>query len=304
MKRFSPLLVACMVLAAMGPARSELIAHPVAGRTIIHASGTSGVRLAIPRKVALAGNVRVEVLDGEATFVGLGGRYPDETCQVLWDHEACISGQGWFVRQYDTVHSTLSVGDPGTVEVGFLDIYVVTDGSVRIVIDLTSSGLSGQSGIVTDRPIDAVLKRLDKRCRDDACRISNGGATHRVRAPAFLSAYGYGGDGKGWTEEGGGNFGSTPIDVCIYPSPSWGSYDESPQPEDHPGGCDSSIDSIGNAGHDLDYAYWTASGGHSAVAMYEREGAGDEYIGFRGHAITAPNQVPYGAWGLWLNMGL
>ena len=241
---------------ASGAAVKPVAVAPLAGATAITWSGVAGLRLGVAKTVEFpAEKIRLfpTAKTTYAVAVFVPSPMPAGACptgvricavtQIAWFRDLAETG-GNTLRPppYDapTDHVTIA-GSPHRVAKGGWDAYLFTDGTVTMEIDVP--GLAGRAAYRATGRVTGAMTRMQASCPVSACSAQRG----------IADRYGYGSTSVatgalGWAQSlvYVQNKGSTTAVVghnqpmlnraCVYPGVS--DPDASPDPADHPTGCD------------------------------------------------------------------
>lgn len=291
--------------------------------TTITARRTAGVVLTVPKDVPLNGTldqlipsaVSIARRGGTYAFVGLS--QPD-LCRAMAEPmlKVCM-----VVHAYDfgALHDHPQWGDgfaydafafdPPVLKKGRLDVYVVSDGDVTLTLNVKD--LRGTTRVRATRPINAWMARLPRNCPRGPCDTAGyGGITHDVGAAGFVASYATAvrqvsvGPSRpsGHAPDPGTQFATS----CIYPRS--GSAAVSPDPDDHPTGCD--LHPLGGDGNWPDH-FASLTGSLSPLqtgggrAHFDYAAKGRVYVGYIAGAVSTLAPVhDYYAYGVWVRAGI
>ena len=257
-QRVSWLLASALLAGAclVSPAFTGLAAASVAqlaGHTTVRASGITGVVLEAPADTGLVpGSADIQFTNG--TFAHLFLHDPDNP-----DEDDCgfcpldsftvvpemtelgdVDGRPGVFGTSNSGFCSNDAGDaiPCLIRQGLLEIYIISDGDVVFSADFVD--LDGEIDVTAGGIVDARLERLPIReCPGGDCeRWAIGGVTHDVGldGPGRVFGFAYAEIAPSDLIPGYAYGGSVSVAGCSYPS--WFVPSGSPDPDDHPLGCD------------------------------------------------------------------
>lgn len=311
-------LLAAVLFPVLVPAGSEgRTASPsVGGTTIVSGAGHSGIVLNVPKKATLTEeNFRVRLLKGATyAYVGLAESGPNAWCRDDDTFAVCFTHELWNLRLPKSAlflsDLVKNVWEPPIVHKGIHDLYILSDGPVRVSMRFTGLG-NGTARLRATGSIDAISQKIPARCPDqfgDCSEFGFGGVTHKVRDPASVAVLAH-----AWipaTRPAGTQAwypGSHGVATCVYPEQ--GTEGGSPDPKDHPYGCDF-LPTEGSGGD------WLGNGlffgtrsiptpGSTTTITWNYSPDGPIYAGFTAHQRrTLGEPGGYVAYGFWLEEGI
>ena len=280
-------------VAAEGQASPEdLPLLPLAGETVVHAAGATALRLDFPIEVRfedffqLWEKLSIELHSGSVAFVGLDqlGR-----CTLVDQgvYGMCMGITGWQFPPGVRDDPERYFPGWGIVSAGPVDLFVVTDGEVTVTLRVAE--LDGRVEVDARGQVDATLVPAEDfpvTCPAGDCHyLGWGGVAHEIGpGPGYAAVIGQSRIPDEEPSGGtifGGSVGSTPVQPCAYPS-NHSAPDGSPDPDDHPTGCDLGVASEDQRNNTINLAlsaaartvYQATTAGHRP-----REG-GPVYLGF------------------------
>ena len=299
-------LVALSVLAMPAVAKASAAVTLAAGTVTIDVDGVAGTVLTVPRDTRLATDGLQLERKGATTYAYAhirGELSPphDFECPLCPD-VAIESLDAWPLEPSD-----LYVRDGNRVFAAgeHIDVYLLADGPATL--HLTFEQLQGAAHIQATTPIDAHLDYLPVRqCIADCASYGGGGMTRDVAAPGYAFAVGYSEAPNDGPEP---RYSSVTLnsvaEACAYPG--LGASTASPDPDDHPLGCDGTFDDASRYAGTLRVAGVATSmaliSGGTAVHWPNLNPSGDVYLGFmageRSPVSTTPGR--WGGYGIWIS---
>ncbi|MGH3517549.1 MAG: hypothetical protein ACRDT6_00185 [Micromonosporaceae bacterium] len=292
-------------LAAAGEEIAQHVPAMVCGVMVVHASGHAGITLDVPRQTDLPDSAFVvELLDGASyAWVGLADRNP-EACGRDPFFGMCLTHKQYRLDVGDT--PWVLSNDPTLVDEGRHELYVISDGAVRVTMSFT--GLTGRAELHARGAIRATSHRLQARCATapDCERAGWGGAAHTVSHPGWVGVIAYAWNPIEYIDDTGVPYPATRAATsCLYPW--YGSGGVSTDPDDHPFGCSllPTEESDWN-----ENALWFAGNtaiplGGSNWMIWENLGPdGPVYAGFTAQSSSTAGGGGYVAYGFWLEQGI
>lgn len=302
-------LVALAALAALfapappSVARTGLRAdgHPVLRATnTITATGLKGIEVVLPdtgRQPRLRQDIEISMRGGTFAYFGLN----EEPC-LNPDKEMCLLNVALLVPGYSK-HTISWVGTP-RLRPGPYEIYIATDGAVAVTFRIR--GLSGKLRAAATGRIKAALRELPRECSEtggDCEHFGHGGLMRVGGTGGFAASIAYAEVNGRLTPDTSNPVSSDSVAACVYPSSIYPT--SSPDPEDHPQGCDvvptgedknTFVNFTGRAADALTTAY---------LIFFGTEGSGPRYAGYIAEQFSPTVPVgSYGAWGLWFDQGI
>lgn len=294
------LFVSLLSLAPPGRAAESPVDYPVvAGTTVIHAEGVTGITLWLPEEARLfADDLKIEV--GEGTKSSWTGFRVDSEPRPWCDF--CFTNFTSFYPEHEQQpdYATCTGDDFSEVgcryDPGPLELYIASDGSVTLTVRFRN--LSGSTELTATAGVDGTVKPLPVRecdpMPDCDSGFSYGGETHEIGLdgrPAVGWVVGFSRDRRG-----PGDFSVNPgvgdFKVCAYPSSLFAGSD-SGDPADHPRGCDEEAlpaPQVTTGGAGKNDVNWRAHGKqYLGFSVWNRALFGDALVGF---------------WGMWLEAGM
>lgn len=314
-------LLAAALLPMVAPTSSEgraLAVQKVAATTIVRGEGHTGAILSVPNEATLTeDNFNVKLLKGATyAYVGLADTAPDACGRDRDDFFAmCLRHEIYMLRLPKSAifkrEGFKLVSDPPTVRKGIHELYILSDGPVKVTLKFAGLG-SGTVRLRATGSVKAISKRIPARCPDafgDCAEFGYGGLTRTVSGPAFASVLAHAYLPSEWVPGTGIPYpGTHGVAACI--NPQWGSEGGSPDPDDHPYGCD--FLPTEGAGEDWlgDLVFFgTRSaqviGGSTTVVAMNVAPDGPVYAGFTAQQrSTLGTPGKYVAYGFWLEEGI
>lgn len=216
---------------------------PSAGRTtVITGSGAVATTLVVPR-VTQAGAFRLTVRGTYAIVRLVPAAQPD--CEP--ERPNCLAWQFRYVPELNRfwnlnaapgsgLDHDASVPDPSLLPPGKLRVYVVTDGTATLRMSLNDRRLPANVAVTAREPVRAAFRRVPLSCTTPCA----GPAVTEVGGAAFDLA------GSGFVEFVTARYDASPGGAqlnashsatgCFYPNPV--NATASPDPRNHPDGCD------------------------------------------------------------------
>jgi hypothetical protein len=290
----------------------------LAGVTRITWTGMKGLRLTVPRDASIppyAGLLTVR--GGTYAFVRW---YQTRACPAELGEHCNVEGISYtadFWRGADLPgrDHDVAIASPNAFRRGVYEMYLFTDGTATFEIE--AKGLTGHADYLAAGRVSGRVERLDGRCPTAACDPANGYAG-RVRFGGGARDVGRGGYAEAlvWnvnTDDYAVN-GVVPwtqphvTGICVYPG--WrGANTLSPDPADHPTGCDAAgtdpTNALYAATHTWDALATGAVGtGGTFANEWNSEVTGKAYVGFQVANAYDLSKPSAGAYGLWFTYGI
>ncbi|HEX9823235.1 MAG TPA: hypothetical protein VGB51_02435 [Actinomycetota bacterium] len=269
----------------------------MAGTTVIHGEGIVGITMMLPQSLRISSRDHLTVEAGEGTqyvftaFRSHDGE-PGPYCHF------CITNFSRLIPEWDILPYWGSCYTEQGDDIGCLyqarplELYFVTDGPATLTIRLPQ--LSGSIELTATAEAHGFLEKLPvKEClavTDDCTHY--GGVTRTVGLegrPAMGGVVAYIHDREGFN--GVINPGLEDIEACAYPGLFGGPG--SPDPADHPTGCDDALTPGPHHGGE----FTLRSDGSSEIH-------GPQYVGFKIYTRRTLANTTFGAWGRWLEAGM
>lgn len=321
-RRLLLVMMTCAVL--VGSVSPPVAAEPaplpvIAGRTTIHASGITGIRLHVPHDVGIRlSTLQLDVSDDTGfAWASMAHQRPLEgLC------EFCPLYNAVFVRDSRNIedepyrssgecsnHAGEEVGC--LLEAGSLDLYFVTDGTLTLTIEIPE--LSGELELTASGEVEGFLERLPERCDPPLCGVEvHGGVTRSVGTadrPGYAAVFSYVHNDPDWDGGAAPSEGNTYS--CAYPGYFHGP-EPSPRAEDHPQGCDATPTTAEDVAEErwsprplLVGGPWVGYNGNGwSNGDVSFDVRGEQYLGFFAHRFSPLRGGRMGAWGWWLTSGI
>lgn len=273
------------------------------GKTTFYApNGIAGFKVRIPQvspPVAIPEEgVRITMTKGTYAFFGLNAA----RCHIP-ELDMCMDVHAYRIPEWRDGDSVV-VRDPPTLRPGLYEIYIVSDGKVTIELDVENR--PGRMSITPTGKIDAALQSLPRNCPMEPCdNVGFGGAMNVNGKKGWVSSVAYtlvpghipGTPAANWAN-------STGLVACVYPSAVYPAA--SPDPDDHPQGCDL-VPGPDDPNSGVNFFGSAADFGASGYAHYFGTAIAHGPI-YAGYAATNYSPVvpggSYGAWGMWITKGV
>lgn len=310
-------LTAPTVPAAAAPTRA--VVGDLRGVTTVTWSGNAAIRLRVPKNVLVPeSGYRLTLREGRFVSVravpvpqpiGCKRDFGQDWCVVSsidWLRDlAETGGHGTYdndpARDFDA-----ALTDPPLVMKGMWDLYLFTDRTATL--EITTAGLGGRASYVAAGRFAGQAMATPGPCRLADCTTGMadqryGGASFDVGRAGLVQALSY---AQIKEDEFAPNVGAQQsflLRTCAYPSSI--APDASPEPADHPTGCDVT------GGAPKDTAYGAVNEGGSALPAKGRvirgvsgsQVSGRVYLGFRATSI-GPGHARLGGLLLWMRYGI
>jgi hypothetical protein len=297
---------------AVGPAPLPVLAE----KTTITFTGTSAMRLLVPRDVRLdRADVQVSFDGGGAAFL-IAGPLDSASCAAGFESQADLPrAQQWctdvsVVAMQGWVSSPFVLMAPSqALPQGRMDFHVVTDGVLTLTLRVPE--LVGSTSVQATGKIRGLLRRTPVRCSGS---LPSQGCAQGIAGQQFVEVPGNSIVGSASFAQRTNNLaptddpspGTASTGACIYPN----FYEpaKSSEPAAHPTGCDA--DEVGPAPATRSYLINAANPLLTALASLRADvqttPRAAVYTGFIGHQVEAAAALGQGAgrfdgWSYWIN---
>lgn len=295
----SPLVVAPSASADHG----SLTIPKVSGETVIHASGMTGIVMEFERPVRwFRDHISIEASpDTHDVFVGLRLQsQPRDWCDFCFRGSVSWSPNSPFA---DVPFATRCTDDAGNevgcqLQEGPVEIYLISDGELTFTMRFPE--LDGSVEVEATGQVDGIHERLPVSCEPlgQCSRFAHGGAAHEIGLegrPAFAGVTAW-----TWVDSGLVSPGENKVVSCAYPG--YFSPEKSPNPDDHPYGCD--VDDPLDQSFNFLVPSVNLNGGGWQWSEASFKTHGLQYLGFTTRQTGTIHPTRFDAWGLWLNQGI
>ncbi len=276
------------------------------GINTFHSEGVSGIVLEIPRKVKwMSDNIEIELGKGtQIARVAFRNRNADaELCDLCFlGTFAERSRRGPFGSYVGacTGHSGREVGC--AIPEGASELYFLADGPFKVTMRFPE--LRGELNVTASGEVDGKVERVPAKCITPDCALISGSVVRTIGRdgrPSYAQI-------QAWVKGVRSNVNPTiqSLTACAYPGSftarSQGRKDKSPNPEDHPYGCDFT-DPRDPAFDEMMAPLVTNSGGLGGT---DASGTthGRQYLGYTIHHREAVPPTAVDAHAMWLNAGI
>lgn len=237
------LAAAALVIPGAAVARGAPTGSSIGRTTVLTGSGAVAATVVVPRAAEATG-FRLHVRGTYAIVRLVPESQPD--CDA--ERPNCVAWQFRYVRELNPIWSPNAapgsgldhqayVPDPSRLPPGRLRVYVVTDGTATLSMSVADARLPATSRVVARERIRAAVSRVPLGCVDPCvgpARTEVGGAAFDLAGTGFVEFV----TARFDASPGGATLnGSHSAVGCFYPNPA--DPAASPDPRDHPAGCDS-----------------------------------------------------------------
>ena len=312
--------LALVTLVPSASASDEPVEYPeFAGRTIIHATGITGMMLRLPSAVELP-TIGLNISLAPGTTYGRAVFRHEE----YWDNrfpgicDFCFgSGIEYIPEAMGNSPSIKNCQSPPSdhcaYDEGLVEIYIITNGSATLTIDLL--GLEGTTELTATGAVDGYLDRLPVNCAPlpDCTNFAYGHVRREIGVgkPGQVQVASWAVIPSRFSPAPSvQNLGSVSAMACAYPG--YWDPEGSPEPADHSMGCDDVASSDDPAGNDslrnTDTFYLTAADRLLVGYIVWSGNAfahGPVYVGYRAQwQAPVTGGGSHGAFASWLNEGI
>jgi len=298
-------LVVLAVLSVGMLAPPSLAAEPpvvypeVAGTTVVHADGVTGIILWLPEPARITANdLEIELEEG-TKFSWNGFRDPNTFpgfCDLCFKNVASHQPESGTDPGYATCRDD-DENDVGcSYDAGPVELYMASDGPVTLTVKFRN--LQGSTELIATGEVDGALKRLAVRGCDPAPDCDSGFSYGGEALEIGLGGRAAMGAVIGYVRDRPGPMGLTihpgvrNFEVCAYPG-LFGGMDTSGDPAAHPRGCDEEAIPAPHA--------TTGGAGKNDVNWRAH---GKQYLGFSVWNRWTFEDSVMGFWGMWLEAGM
>lgn len=299
MRRLAVMSACFALLATIVPTTAASSADPsaaLAGLTTLSGSGTVVTTLNVATAVEVdAGSLTLSLSPGATYgFVGFARQGCEPTSQ--FPRDVCMQLQAYLFPELGRDLIVLA-SQPISLPAGRYNVYLVSDGSIEF--SMRTDDAQGQSAITATNPARAWLEELSPTCSSANCNsFVYGGRMRTVAGPAFAAGISFASTSASATP-----LSSVSATSCVYPNKFDGVADSSPQPSDHPTGCDfhPSSNSTEGASRTANFIVRSAGLLTENVEIRTNPAAdGDTYIGFAGRQNAPLGEGIVAGYGLWI----
>lgn len=320
LRRLSVFAVLVVALAAVpgAPSAAETDVPVLAGDTTIEAAGVTAITVTVPQATGLIpGSARLKLRDGTFgfMFIRLQGDAVAGVC------EFCNLDAYATVPELTRVPDIFTVGGcsndareriPCELQPGPLEIYFVSDGVLTFSAEFVD--LPGRTELLATGRVNGILETLTPTsCPTNDCeRLSVSHKVHSIGldGPGMVMSFAYAElpDGELAPDVYRDQAGRQGIAGCTYPS--FYEPEGSPDPADHPLGCDFVPPPVGSgdANRNLNtFAVQGAAMNYNFQGVFSgyRSAHGPAYAGYTQQNHTLGDQQgQHGGWAFWLDAGI
>lgn len=306
------LMVVTLVSAAQASEATPIEYPEIAGTTVIHGRGVTGVIVRVPKETSVGGHVggfNLQLSWSQGTSyakVGFRTQLPPTSCVSI-----CYEAGMWALPgSGDDSADAGGIRDVSRFVPGLLEVYVITDGEVTLTAGF--EGLSGTVEVTATGDVDGIVERVPAKCSPvpSCANFAYGGIARQVGKegrPGYGTIVAYADIPNRIPPTDLPNQGSTSALACAYPSLQ--APNGSTDPADHPYGCDTlASNPMGEDSGGNTLAFF-GNGAQGFTRVQYSQGSsqtqGPAYLGFMVEAMS-PLVPPakYGAFAEWVNSGI